>query len=63
LIPAFIGFIGVGFQITNGSLVGHVDMFAYPVYDYTRKKESSCNYRIHTGHGPFEPHRLPMEDM
>lgn len=54
--------IGAGFQIANATLVGPVDMFADPAYDYTRKKAQEITEYMRR-HGPFEPHRLPMEDM
>jgi fructose 1,6-bisphosphate aldolase/phosphatase len=54
--------IAAGFQIANGTLVGPVDMFADVAYDYTRKKAQEITEYMRR-HGPFEPHRLPMEDM
>ncbi len=54
--------IAAGFQINNGMLVGPVDMFADPAFDYTRKKAQEIAEYMRR-HGPFEPHRLPMEDM
>lgn len=54
--------IAAGFQIANGTLVGPVDMFADPAYDYTRKKAQEITEYMRR-HGPFEPHRLPLEDM
>jgi len=54
--------IAAGFQITDGHLIGPRDMFDDPSFDYTRKvAEEITDYMRR--HGPFEPHRLPLEDM
>ena len=51
-----------GFQLTNGRLVGPRDMFADPSYDRARSIAlASADYMRR--HGPFEPHRLPLEEM
>ncbi len=54
--------VAAGFQINNGCLVGPVDMFDDPAYDMTRMKAQNIAEYMRR-HGPFEPHRLPMEDM
>ena len=54
--------IAAGFQLANGRLVGPVDMFDDPVFDYTRNKAAEIADYMRR-HGPFEPHRLPNEDM
>ncbi len=54
--------IAAGFQVANGKLVGPVDMFDDPAYDYTRQKAMEVAEYMRR-HGPFEPHRLPNEDM
>jgi len=54
--------IAAGFQLANGKLVGPVDLFDDPAYDYTRQKAMEIAEYMRR-HGPFEPHRLPMEDM
>ena len=54
--------IAAGFQINNGCLVGPVDMFDDPAYDMARRKAQEISEYMRR-HGPFEPHRLPMEDM
>jgi len=54
--------IAAGFQIANGKLVGPVDMFDDPAFDYTRNKALEIAEYMRR-HGPFEPHRLPSEDM
>ncbi len=54
--------ISLGFQLANGKLVGPRDMFDDPGFDESRKM---CNILADQlrRHGPFEPHRLPMEEM
>lgn len=54
--------IGAGFQLANGMLVGPTDMFDDPGWDYTREKAQRIAEYMRR-HGPFEPHRLPSEDM
>ncbi|WP_202319097.1 fructose-1,6-bisphosphate aldolase/phosphatase [Archaeoglobus neptunius] len=54
--------IAAGFQLANGKLVGPVDMFDDPAFDYTRNKALEVAEYMRR-HGPFEPHRLPSEDM
>ena len=54
--------IAAGFQISNGRLIGPVDMFDDPAFDYTRQKAQEIMDYMRR-HGPFEPHRLPLEDM
>jgi fructose 1,6-bisphosphate aldolase/phosphatase len=54
--------IAAGFQISNGYLVGPVDMFDDPEFDYTRQKAQEITEYMRR-HGAFEPHRLPLEDM
>jgi fructose 1,6-bisphosphate aldolase/phosphatase len=51
-----------GFQVNNGKLEGPVDLFDDPGYDYTRRKAQEITEYMRR-HGPFEPHRLPLEDM
>lgn len=54
--------ISLGFQLADGKLVGPRDMFDDPGFDESRKM---CNILADQlrRHGPFEPHRLPMEEM
>ena len=54
--------IALGFQLANGRLVGPLDMFDDPAFDEARRM---CNVIANymRSHGPFEPHRLPMEQM
>ncbi len=54
--------IAAGFQIANGKLVGPRDIFKDPSFDRARDtaNEMADFFRAH---GPFEPHRLPLEEM
>lgn len=54
--------IGLGFQVANGQLIGPEDMFDDPGFDEARHQ---CNVVADhlRRHGPFEPHRLPMDEM
>ncbi len=54
--------VAAGFQVNNGKLEGPVDLFDDPAYDFTRKKAQEITDYMRR-HGPFEPHRLPLEDM
>lgn len=51
-----------GFQLHNGRLVGPRDMFADPSYDKARSMALEAADYLRR-HGPFEPHRLPLEEM
>lgn len=54
--------IAAGFQLANGKLIGPRDMFDDPSFDEARRKANDiANYMRH--HGPFEPHRLGLEDL
>lgn len=52
----------LGFQLAGGRLVGPSDMFDDPGFDEARHL---CNVIADhlRRHGPFEPHRLPMDEM
>jgi len=54
--------IAAGFQIAKGMLIGPVDLFRDPAFDLTRQRVHEITDYMRR-HGPFEPHRLPMEDM
>ena len=54
--------IALGFQVSNCTLVGPVDLFDDPAFDYTREKAQYVAEYMRR-HGPFEPHRLPLADM
>ncbi|MGH8103239.1 MAG: fructose-1,6-bisphosphate aldolase/phosphatase [bacterium] len=54
--------IAAGFQIAIGALIGPVDLFDDPAFDNARYRAGEiANYM--RAHGPFEPHRLPLESM
>lgn len=54
--------IAAGFQIANGKLIGPRDLFDDPAFDRARSKANEiADYLRH--HGPFEPHRLGLEDL
>ena len=54
--------VAAGFQIAEGKLVGPRDMFADKSFDNARQKAlDAADYM--RAHGPFEPHRLPLEEM
>jgi fructose 1,6-bisphosphate aldolase/phosphatase len=54
--------IGLGFQVADSKLVGPIDLFDDPAFDNTRNQASSIASYMRR-HGPFEPHRLPSEEM
>jgi len=54
--------IALGFQLAEGKLVGPRDMFADRSYDLARKQANEVAEYMRR-HGPFEPHRLPLEEM
>ena len=54
--------VALGFQVANGALIGPRDMFDDPSYDATRRQASEVAEYLRR-HGPFEPHRLPLEEM
>lgn len=54
--------VALGFQVANGTLVGPFDIFTDVAYDYTRNKANRIAEYMRR-HGPFEPHRLPEEDL
>ena len=51
-----------GFQLADGMLVGPRDMFDDPAFDETRRWANHAAEYLRR-HGPFEPHRLPLEEM
>lgn len=54
--------IAAGFQLSDGELVGPRDLFDDPAFDHAREKANEqADYMRQ--HGPFEPHRLPMEEL
>jgi len=54
--------VAVGFQLCDGKLIGPRDMFADKSFDLARNKANEMA-DIMRRHGPFEPHRLPLEEM
>ncbi len=54
--------IAAGFQIADGKLIGPVDMFKDVSFDHARQKALEITEYIRR-HGPFEPHRLSLEEM
>jgi fructose 1,6-bisphosphate aldolase/phosphatase len=52
----------VGFQLADGQLIGPRDMFDDPSYDEARRDANRVADFLRM-HGPFEPHRLPMNEM
>ena len=54
--------IAAGFQLANGMLIGPADLFDDPAYDRARKKCNEIADYVRR-HGPFEPHRLPPDEM
>ncbi len=54
--------VSLGFQISGGKLVGPRDMFDDPSYDNARQKALDVADYLRA-HGPFEPHRLPLDEM
>ena len=54
---------GLGFQITNAHLIlPPVDLFDDPAFEPARKQAAEIADYMRR-HGPFEPHRLPMDEM
>jgi fructose 1,6-bisphosphate aldolase/phosphatase len=54
--------IAAGFQLTDGKLIGPRDMFDDPSFDEARKWANKAGEYMRR-HGPFEPHRLPLDEM
>lgn len=54
--------IAAGFQLSSGKLVGPLDMFDDPAFDNARQEAKDMADMLRR-HGPFEPHRLPLEEM
>lgn len=54
--------IAIGFQLKNGMLTCHEDLFDDPAFEYARQKAMDVADYMRR-HGPFEPHRLPLEEM
>ncbi|MFA7249790.1 MAG: fructose-1,6-bisphosphate aldolase/phosphatase [Dehalococcoidia bacterium] len=54
--------VALGFQLSGGKLVGPRDMFDDPSYNNARQKANDISDFLRL-HGPFEPHRLPLDEM
>ncbi len=54
--------VAAGFQLSGGKLVGPRDMFADKSFDNARQQASDVADFMRR-HGPFEPHRLPLDEM
>ena len=54
--------VALGFQIAEGKLIGPRDMFDDPSYDNARTEANNISDYLRK-HGPFEPHRLPLDEM
>jgi fructose 1,6-bisphosphate aldolase/phosphatase len=54
--------ICAGFQLAEGNLVGPRDMFDDVAFDDARRIANQAGEYLRR-HGPFEPHRLPLEEM
>lgn len=54
--------VALGFQLANGKLGMPRDMFDDPSYDNARQKANDISDFLRL-HGPFEPHRLPLDEM
>ncbi len=52
----------LGFQLSGGKLVGPRDMFSDKSFDNARQQANDIADFLRR-HGPFEPHRLPLEEM
>ena len=54
--------IAAGYQLTHGKLIGPRDLFDDPSFDEARREANQvANYMRR--HGPFQPHRLHLQDM
>ncbi len=54
--------VALGFQLSNGRLIGPRDMFDDPSFDEARHMCNTVADYLRR-HGPFEPHRLPLGEM
>jgi fructose 1,6-bisphosphate aldolase/phosphatase len=52
----------LGFQLAHGKLVGPRDIFADVSFDGVREEANRLADALRR-HGPFEPHRLPLEEL
>lgn len=54
--------IAAGFQVANGHLVGPRDLFDDPAFDRARLISNEISDYMRA-HGPFEPHRLGLDEL
>ncbi|MFH1650970.1 MAG: fructose-1,6-bisphosphate aldolase/phosphatase [Chloroflexota bacterium] len=54
--------IALGFQLAEGKLIGPRDMFDDKAFNLARHQANEMADMMRR-HGPFEPHRLPLEEM
>ncbi|MEV5535764.1 fructose 1,6-bisphosphatase [Saccharopolyspora shandongensis] len=54
--------VALGFQVHQGKLIGPRDLFDDPSFDRARAQINEVMDYLRR-HGPFEPHRLPLEDL
>ncbi|MFW9907989.1 MAG: fructose-1,6-bisphosphate aldolase/phosphatase [Candidatus Thorarchaeota archaeon] len=54
--------VGLGFQVSNGMLIGPVDLFEDVAFDITRQRAMEVADYLRR-HGPFQPHRLSDDQM
>ena len=54
--------IAAGFQLANGEFIGPSDLFNDPSFDLARQQAFTMADFMRRM-GPFEPHRLPLEEM
>lgn len=54
--------VALGFQVKNAKMTQPVDLFDDPAFDHVRAEALHITDYMRRM-GPFEPHRLPMEDM
>ncbi len=54
--------VAAGFQLSDGKLVGPRDMFADKSFNLARHQANEMADLMRR-HGPFEPHRLPLDEM
>lgn len=54
--------MAAGFQLCGGKLIGPRDLFDDPAFDNARKKTNEIADYLRY-HGPFEPHRMGLEDL
>ena len=54
--------VALGYQLADGKLIGPRDMFDDPSFNNARQEANDVSDYLRK-HGPFEPHRLPLDEM